>query len=413
MITSAEIPTTLVPPGHDGVLVGAVEPCSICHIYAAGSEDQFLTAVADPRGQVRLHYASLPDANGKETTIVIDSTKGEQRMRRQLRVQCTDAVDRQSPSPDEPIRKGGKHRAGLTRDEALSLTQQQAFKEGFPRRPDPSLGKDALDWWLELVSRPVTIVDPVPVARPDRVRAPHGPVTVSEVSPDGLRFAASSIWSGVVATSGPYFQVCGEWYVPRVTTAYGASADSGMWVGIDGWFGGTYLAQAGTEQSCFNSPFGLFSSYSLWNEVFPLQPTGQTQSNFAVGPGDNIFIDIWIVDAAGNEEVNGATARFLAYSAQTGIAQWNYTDISHVNVPGGSAEWIMERPSKNGVVQPLANYGVTSIYNVTASGPGLSTNPTDPNTNPIMVNMDNAGGFILSEPELNNSSIQFTWLQIG
>ena len=77
--------------------------------------------------------------------------------------------------------------------------------------------------------------------------------------------AATTNWSGAVATGATFPGIRGSWTVPAVqpspTPEYSAT-----WIGIDGW-GNTDLIQVGTAQATATTP-----QYFAWYEILPTDP---------------------------------------------------------------------------------------------------------------------------------------------
>jgi hypothetical protein len=157
-------------------------------------------------------------------------------------------------------------------------------------------------------------------------------------------------WGGYVAFSDytnpkPIITgVSGSWTVPRVT----ATLDdrfSAVWVGIGGYDDNT-LIQAGTEQDSVNGA----KAYSAWYEILP----GQSVSIMTVNPGDKINASIMLIDSATNS--------WSVYVHDTTTGQ-KFTKILTYNSSRLSAEWIVERPTLNNGLSPLANFGSTTFTN--------------------------------------------------
>jgi hypothetical protein len=174
--------------------------------------------------------------------------------------------------------------------------------------------------------------------------------------------ATSSNWSGYVATAaaGTYTQINGDWHVPSVSGEVGKTTYSSYWVGVDGW-GSADVVQAGTEQevttiSFFGTPW-VFTTYYPWYEWYP---AGEVRvPNFQVNPGDEIFL--WVTH--GYDYSRGYVDGLFWFeniTARTYTTPFTTAPAGAVFV-GNSAEWVMERPTVNGSLADLSNYGVTTM----------------------------------------------------
>jgi hypothetical protein len=180
--------------------------------------------------------------------------------------------------------------------------------------------------------------------------------------------AATPIWSGYIfgggtTTANHYIQ--SSWHVPTVmrpTHAYSAddSYDSSVWIGLGGtnWNNSNYtrttahpLIQAGTEQDVLSNGR---THYYFWCQVVPQQPTEMkfitpTTGNPAIPikPGDEVAaVVLW--------------AR-STHSAVLGVCNWTTNTCINFNVlgvsePSNTTEWIVEAPSIDNIIQPLANF---------------------------------------------------------
>jgi hypothetical protein len=151
----------------------------------------------------------------------------------ELRASHDPTLEFPAPSPlPKPV---GTIRPALCGDQ-LNLSNQDLIRAGYPIRPDPKEAPGAYRAWLEVVSRPTTVVVPQTVARPD---VNFGAVThTNNWSGIQLREAFQASPSGSTApsfTSDPYDLVMGEWRVPYVDLGVvepGHDA-AAMWIGLD------------------------------------------------------------------------------------------------------------------------------------------------------------------------------------
>jgi hypothetical protein len=157
-------------------------------------------------------------------------------------------------------------------------------------------------------------------------------------------------WGGYVAFSDytnprPIITgVSSSWTVPRVTVTSDNSF-SAIWIGIGG-YGDTTLIQAGTEHDFIN---GL-EVYSAWYELLP----GESVNITTVHPGDKINASIMLIDSTTNAwSIN-------IHDTTTGQ---KFNKSFTYNSSRLSAEWIVERPTTNNGLSPLANFGSVTFTN--------------------------------------------------
>lgn len=168
----------------------------------------------------------------------------------------------------------------------------------------------------------------------------------------------SSNWSGYAVTNGaPYTSVTGTWVVPSVSRT-AKPTYSAAWLGIDG-FNDSTLIQTGTEQDFYNGA----AHYSAWWTTSALGFVEQPISSVVVKPGDHMAASI-------SEGSNGLWTITLADTTEG----WTFT-TSGLSYSGSlaSAEWIIEAPTVNGRIAPLAHYGSTvfDLGTVDGASPGL------------------------------------------
>jgi hypothetical protein len=174
---------------------------------------------------------------------------------------------------------------------------------------------------------------------------------------------ASSNWSGYAVTAGatPFTSVTGHWKVPSVSRTRTASF-SAAWVGIDG-FNNNSLIQTGTEQDYYNGAphFAAWWTTSAQNFLEQVIPK-------PVSAGDLMTATI-----------NGTgTSWTVTLADHSSSHPWTFTrgPIAYTG-PGASAEWIMEAPTVNGRVAPVARYSSPTAFDpgtLNGASPNLSAN---------------------------------------
>lgn len=222
----------------------------------------------------------------------------------------------------------------------------------------------------------------------------------------GKKHATSSNWSGAATKSGVIcFIIChpsatpieveGMWQVPDVSRSTQTSYSS-TWVGLDG-YGNSQVEQMGTEQDAFR--FCIFtcntiSSDYAWFELYPDYETEVMNGlvPFLVRPGDYIYADI-------SYDKGSNMLDFFLVNSTTGQYVDFYTPAKY-GCPGLSAEWITERPTINGSLPALANFGhvaITGAYFTAVTWGGTYIYPAMSNVFiPSTINMVNGNGSTLA-----------------
>jgi Peptidase A4 family len=357
-----------LPPGLTSLVRVRTLPNARCTVRAdADGLSPSLLAYADPDGFVELHVRPSGEHESPARVTVEADAEGET-AQHVLELRPSREPTEQMPSPPAAgVRwrppAGAQVRPALSLDESLGLADDELLQRGYPPRPDAELAPSAFNTWRRTVSAPITFVEPRTVSRPDITHA--GRATVSnppESAPN---------WSGfeLRGAAGTYDWVTGEWVVPSVTGESNSTTYSSFWIGLDG-DGTTDLVQAGTEQENVNfSFFGIswsFSTYYAWTQFLPQQQTEQQVTNFSVHPGDEIFCQVFVADAGQMPSLTGFFGQFVIMNQTTSTTTWSYTPRGTTNVGGSEAEWIMERPTVNGGLADLADYGSARMSNAVA-----------------------------------------------
>jgi hypothetical protein len=137
-----------------------------------------------------------------------------------------------------------------------------------------------------------------------------------------------------------------SWAVPAINASAGDGYSS-VWVGIGGSLDST-LIQAGTENSATNGQ----DTYYAWYELLP---------NFAVilntmtiSPGDVMVASIRLLDSTTNQ--------WSIQISDTTTGQ-DFSKTVVYNSTRSSGEWILERPTTNNQITPLADFGNVKFTN--------------------------------------------------
>lgn len=357
-----------LPPGLTSLVRVRTLPNARCTVRAdADGLSPSLLAYADPDGFVELHVRPSGEHESPARVTVEADAEGET-AQHVLELRPSREPTEQMPSPPAAGARwrppaGAQVRPALSLDESLGLADDELLQRGYPPRPDAELAPSAFNTWRRTVSAPITFVEPRTVSRPDITHAGRARVSnPPESAPN---------WSGfeLRGAAGTYDWVTGEWVVPSVTGESNSTTYSSFWIGLDG-DGTTNLVQAGTEQENVNfSFFGIswsFSTYYAWTQFLPQQQTEQQVTNFSVHPGDEIFCQVFVADAGQMPSLTGFFGQFVIMNQTTSTTTWSYTPRGTTNVGGSEAEWIMERPTVNGGLADLADYGSARMSNAVA-----------------------------------------------
>lgn len=165
----------------------------------------------------------------------------------------------------------------------------------------------------------------------------------------------SYTWAGYVVTSDALFpqplvtSVNGSWIVPEVIPTE-HNAYSAAWIGIGGQSDKT-LIQCGTEHDYINGK----PRYTAWYEMLP--DYAITIKDFNVSPGDQISASITLLDDNINQWFIQMVNQDNGHSFRQAFS-YNSSRLS--------AEWIVERPTVNGAITNLANFGTVTFTDISA-----------------------------------------------
>jgi hypothetical protein len=230
----------------------------------------------------------------------------------------------------------------------IKATDFELAQWGFPPRPDSSHAESYARWKKVVTS---TRVAP----RLTFTNTYHGPARGARVEASVANQTAttSENWSGYVISeaTGTFANtevddfIGATWTVPAVAPAPGISCGSAtyassQWIGFDGWSSSDVL-QAGTEADCGNADYAWYEWY----------PNAETQVSLPVAPGDEIHAYLYYYSSSPYGRallVNEVAQQYVSVG---------FNPPSGTTYEGNSAEWIMERPTVNGSLADLPNYG--------------------------------------------------------
>lgn len=393
-----------LPRGGQSTLSLRTLPNAACTLRPASEAPgsrRHLRVYADDQGIARI---VLQDRGGQDTPaqLALDcADEGGHSFTHAISVSVGDHV-----RPQAPARAPTTGRPTLPALEVnpLALTPAEIAARGYPPRPDPRTAPAQYRKWLALLARRPVVLAPHRVADPGRT---HGPPHVADGS------GASDNWSGyVIATGGAapqYGEIFGAWPVPRAFAQGGFwHLDySSLWVGIDGW-GTPDVVQAGTDQDTETIFFVQASSYGAWTEWYPLN--SQSISNFPVNPGDEIYTWVWVGDSRGAWTPSGGVGWFLLYNASENVITGYLSTAAPAGTTfnGHQAEWVMERPTVNGSLSTLANYGSAQISDAWAYDFADQAHEYTSDES-VAIGMYGGSGLLSSVAPLDPYAMQFTW----
>lgn len=203
--------------------------------------------------------------------------------------------------------------------------------------------------------------------------------------------ATSSNWSGYAAltnlnqpTTGSVTAVYGTWVVPSVSGT--GTSYSSVWVGIDGYKSST-VEQIGTSQDIVNGR----AQYYAWFEMYPAYPV--TITSLTIHAGDTM-----------NASVTYAGGNFTLSITDVTTGKSYSTVQSAPSAKRSSAEWIVEAPSSQRGVLPLANFGSATFTSAQATINGVRGNIDAPQWQAVQVTLVSSSGVKATPSGLTDSA---------
>ncbi len=228
---------------------------------------------------------------------------------------------------------------------------------GLPPRPDKQRSPRQFEIWKKLVESSSYRIIP----RLKTFNIYHGPVkgwAVNRAPSGNPTPAQSSNWSGFVINDASNIFKQGVWLSASYTVP-GASdclpiipnerTWSSNWIGIDG-SGSNDVLQIGTssDAACNETFYGPHALYYAWIEWYPA--AAAIISNFGIIPGDSMDLEIILGQSPGQFTV------YLDNRTRRLSVTFQMNPPSNTQLVGNSLEWIVERPTVNGVLTHLAPY---------------------------------------------------------
>jgi hypothetical protein len=151
------------------------------------------------------------------------------------------------------------------------------------------------------------------------------------------------------------------------------------WVGIDGATSGDVF-QAGVEHDVSASGTATHLDYSCWYEWFTSAPhidsPAVTIENLPVQAGDRVLFSL--------QAQSPTLGYLLATCANQGVSI-TFSAPPETTLQGDSAEWIVERPSVNHVLQVLPEFSPVAFTGMLPSPSGLAVNQISMTENGLTV----------------------------
>jgi hypothetical protein len=313
----------------------AAAPYAKCTLHAPGSTDpkQSMVVYADGQGVAHIFGKKTSQAVG-----LLDCELGG--------ATVSHVLDLGNPSTFEPLAVAPVAAPSTTIQPALtdpnSLSDGDLMKRGYPPRPNPQRAAAAYAKWLQVVSKPMTVV--------------HATSTIDTgMRADSVKLWKQDLWGGLALDNKEYAQAMGIFLVPLVGGT-GVTSQAVWWAGL-GAPGTNDLVQDGIWMKTFSN--GSFSSYTLFWEYVPVN-NATPYPDVQIHPGDEILAWVGVGDSMGNYKpgLRSYYGWFWMANLTTGyatplISKWPPNDNSW---SGYGADFIMER--LDGIQgQPLANYG--------------------------------------------------------
>jgi hypothetical protein len=236
----------------------------------------------------------------------------------------------------------------------LTATDDDLDRYGLPPKPDSQQDPEGYDRWKRMVTLPLKRTEPQ-IQRTTIQHKPSMVVSEDNQNLNGTLSAYSTNWSGFadIASNGtftyPNNYVTAQIAVPNVTavTCNSNWEYSSEWVGFDGVNSNDVL-QAGIESDAKCSSGIQSKYYSAWFEWYPNYAYRIT--NFPVKSGDAIDVEVWYTATSPNGHA------YFANYTQGVAGSIAFSKPSGTTFYGNSEEWVLERPTVNGVLATLPKY---------------------------------------------------------
>jgi hypothetical protein len=331
-----------VRPGVETRLSIPVAQSTTCYLYGdtrrtstPQTEERAPLLQPDDFGEIHFHVA--PRSASAVSTMLLDCETAAG-VRRKIPIEVRGDPNA-APQPSAMHIESLPVRRALTPEEQTSRTDQDLAAAGYPPRPNAKASAAAHAHWVEMVSRPWSMV-PGTLAPMRRYGASSGPYT------------PNNIWAGAVSPNPvqAYQLVWGTWNVPALfggdPTGYAGNLNSFTWVGIGG--GGSVnstIIQTGSFQAIVVDVEDASQAWDYSALVEYLPGAAQRVKNLPVNPEDTLTAIAWSCDANWNQTATGAYGCFQIYNATQSVAVPAMLQNPGATFDGSTVEWIEERPA--------------------------------------------------------------------
>jgi hypothetical protein len=297
----------------------------------------------------------------------------------------------------------------------LTADNDTLRSHGLPLRPSKDIFPRRYAQWERLMSRQLSFIAPEYVVVEKDSTDTTGPLVTAKIDGDISKdHGTSKKWSGAVNTTlandDMINHIEASWTFPGVfpapdkwETATTWNKDPskyacGIWVGIDGYENSKDILQAGTAMKCTVDEKGNLQQESFaWFEWYPHDVYQLTEFKVQAGDVITVLVDYVGVneddddassnsteeassiatDDAGSNATNDTTDHttevYTAHAVFANESNSTYTSFTYKctfdsddnKFQGNTAEWILERHTKNDDAMP--NFGATFMYNCLAT----------------------------------------------
>jgi hypothetical protein len=249
--------------------------------------------------------------------------------------------------------------------DAITASNAELARYGYPLKPDKTRSFSQYQLWKKSITLEQTCISIDPHLSYTNVYHSPNHILHQQQMADGTVSTDSENWSGYsVVTNGSVFlnqntRALSYYRVPSVITHYAPGNTSvAVWIGFDGQ-NSDDVVQCGTS----TDTTGNQTDYYAWFEHFPAPE--MRIDNLPIRPQDNVLLDI---------DLNPPNVYLRIINAS--IHKGAHVLMPLTGFTGNCVEWVTERPTKNGQLTILSDYGSFGFNGASAyCPPGLSFFP--------------------------------------
>jgi len=317
---AAEVVKVDVRAQADNFVALQTLPRARCHLYSEERPAEGTELGSADDGMVVFQFTpELADKTAYSNLDCQDSTGAIAKYSIELRSR-SDVPALTAPKPK------GRIRPPLSGD-PNALTQAQLHALGFPSRPDHVKNPDRYKRWLDLASKPMTIV------------SPSAGITRSQ------RFASwTPNWAGVEVTANSgttYLGAYGQWYIPNVLkTAQNKDSGLASWVGIYGVESGIW--QAGTDTNIYWNNGYQADTYAWYEFIDKSGPCCLAQPitlTYPLAVKDEVYFELALTDLDGNLSITGNDDTQYLCALYVNLTQGWQSDWQATTIAEQVANW--------------------------------------------------------------------------